>query len=140
MVKKWIVIIFLISLIGFAIIFYFQRKEIDTDFLDKPVILTVYAYSIDGLGVVPAYQDPERLVVEKRNTKRIPDELFQRFLREKEKIMVVDSIEVFTERDNLIQFYLVKTGDGKYAYIPNYRVVGGEGKPLGIPPQKGTRY
>lgn len=140
MVKKWLFIIFLLGLIGFAVIFYFQQREIDIDFLDKPVILTVYAYSLDGLGVVPAYQDPERLVVEKRNTKRIPDELFKRFLREKEKIMVVDSMEIFTERDNLIQFYLVKTAEGKYAYIPNYRVAGGEGKPLGIPPLKGIRY
>ena len=137
---KFVVGVVILGLVIAGWFFYSQQKSVSAKFLDLPVQFTAYIHSIDSLEVAPLYQDPQRTLEGERVTKRIPDELFQPSVSVKEKVSVVDEVEVHTGPSTVIRFYLVKTGEERFGYIPIYRLAEKDGAPLASPPHRGKKY
>ena len=138
--RKFIVAVIILVLVIAGWVYYYQQKGVSTRFLEVPVQFTAYAYSIDGLEVAPFYQDPQRTLGGKRITKKIPDDLFQPSVNVKEKLFVLDQVEVRTDPSTIVRFYLVKTGEELFGYIPDYRLAEKDGTPLASPSRRGAKY
>jgi hypothetical protein len=137
--KYYIVFIVIVAVVVVTVVRNLKVKSIEDDFLKRQVQFSAYAHSIDGLDVIPLYQDPEKTVEERYGGHKIPDSLFQTSVRVKERLGVLDSITVLGASGE-IRFFLVKTEDALFGYIPQYRLEDGSGKPLEPPPAKGENY
>jgi hypothetical protein len=137
--KYYIVFIIIVAVVVVTVVRNLRVKSIEDDFLKRPVQFSAYAHSIDGLGVISLYQDPEKVVEGRYGGHKVPDKLFQTSVRVKERLGVLDSITVLGASGE-IRFFLVKTEDALFGYIPQYRLEDGSGNPLEPPPAKGENY
>jgi|GEM_PF-1594679 len=137
--KYYIVFIIIVAVVVITVVRHLKVKSIEDDFLKRPVQFTAYAHSIDGLEVVALYQDPEKTIEGRYGGHNVPDNLFQNSVRVKERLGVLDAITVLGASGE-IKFFLVKTDDALFGYIPQYRLEDGSGNPLEAPPAKGEKY
>ena len=137
--KYYIVFIIIVAVVVTTVVRYLKVRSIEDDFLKRPVQFSAYAHSIDGLSVISLYQDPEKSVEGRYGGHKVPDNLFQSSVNVKDRLGVLDSITVLVPSGE-IRFFLVKTDDALFGYIPQYRLEDGSGDPLGLPPTRGENY
>jgi hypothetical protein len=137
--KYYIVFIIIVAVVVITVVRNLRVKSIEDGFLKLPVQFSAYARSIDGLNVISLYQDPEKTIEGRYGGHKVPDNLFQSSVRVKERLGILDSITVLGPRGE-IRFFLVKTEDILFGYIPQYRLEDADEKQLGPPPARGENY
>jgi len=134
---KFVIIIVILALVAGALYYYYKTKEEKFSLYDRRVLFKAYAHSLDGLPVVPLRRDPENLVEDKKVTKGIPEDFFQKSVADKEALSIIGSMEVMSMSGDVYVFYLVRTQGEKFGYIANYRLEEKDGKPFVQLPPKG---
>ena len=137
--KYYIVFIIIVAVVVITVVRNLRVKSIEDDFLKRPVQFSAYAHSIDGLNVISLYQDPGKSIEGRYGGHKVPDNLFQPSVRVKERLGVLDSITVLGPSGET-RFFLVKTDDALFGYIPHYRLENADEKQLGPPPVRGENY
>lgn len=137
--KYYVVFIIIVAVVVITVVRNLNVKSIEDDFLKRPVQFSAYAHSIDGLSVISLYQDPEKSIEGRYGGHKVPDKLYKTSVNVKERLGVLDSITVLVPSGET-RFFLVKTDDALFGYLPLYRLEDGSGNPLESPPAKGETY